>query len=152
MGQDYKLTSTEATRLEKTLETDPEDVTARERLLVYYAGRPDDASRLSRFRHIEWLIEHHPDSPLLYRDSASFKPADFKPPYEGDLRVIVAAWQQQAEEHKSDVRCSQCRESPLPGQLCPDGGLPEATAPASSRPIPDGSPVRLPLRGRGYFA
>lgn len=103
-GQDYKLTSTEATRLEKTLETDPEDVTARERLLVYYAGRPDDASRLSRFRHIEWLIEHHPDSPLLYRDSASFKPADFKPPYEGDLRVIVAAWQQQAEEHKSDVR------------------------------------------------
>ena len=42
----------------------------RARLLVYYYRRPDDSSRRSRLRHIAWLIAHHPDSLLLYSDTA----------------------------------------------------------------------------------
>jgi TonB family protein len=103
-GQEYKITPTEAARLQKTLETNQEDVAARERLLAYYAARADDPSRLARFHLITWLIDNHPDSPLFARESAVFKPADFKPPYDADLRVITAAWQREAAANPDDVR------------------------------------------------
>jgi TonB family protein len=103
-GQEYKITPTEAARLEKVLETNPEDVAARERLLTYFAGRSDDASRLSRFHLLLWLIDNHPESPLFSKESAVLKPADFRPPYEADLRVIAASWQREAAAHPEDVR------------------------------------------------
>ncbi|HEY3838468.1 MAG TPA: hypothetical protein VGL72_17935, partial [Bryobacteraceae bacterium] len=103
-GQEYKISSTEAARLEKTLEQNAEDQSARERLLAYYAGRSDDPSRASRFRQITWLIDNHADSPLFRKESTVFKPADFKPPYEADLRAMTAAWQREAAANPNDVR------------------------------------------------
>ena len=90
--------------MEKTLQTNPEDLAARGRLLAYYYRRPEDASRQFRLRHIAWLIGHHPDSPILYDEAATLDPADFKPPHQGDLAPLVAAWREQVDGHWDDVR------------------------------------------------
>jgi thiol-disulfide isomerase/thioredoxin len=52
----------EAAQVEKALEANPDDLAARDRLLLYYSTRDPvtDAIRAARRRHILWLIEHHP--------------------------------------------------------------------------------------------
>src|SRR5215469_6262626 len=56
-------TPEEAAQVEKALEANPDDLAARDRLLLYYSTRDPvtDAIRAARRRHILWLIEQHPD-------------------------------------------------------------------------------------------
>jgi TonB family protein len=99
-----RLDSATPEALEKSLQANPEDLASREILLGFYYLHPDDAARQSRLRHIAWLIDHHPDSPLLYGAAAALTSDDFKPPHEADLAALVTAWQGQAEKHSDDVR------------------------------------------------
>jgi hypothetical protein len=62
--------------LEGKLKRNPDDYTARRKLLVFYG--PDFTGNVTaRRRHILWLIEHHPDDPLAGSSEAHIFP---KPP------------------------------------------------------------------------
>jgi hypothetical protein len=56
------LAPAEVARLERQLESDPEDIAARIRLLYAYVASPNNARRAT---HLLWLIEHHPQNPEL---------------------------------------------------------------------------------------
>ena len=62
-----RMTAPDVARLESVVAQNPEDLDARDRLLLYY-GDPDrtlDAAGLAARRaHVLWTIEHHPDSEL----------------------------------------------------------------------------------------
>jgi hypothetical protein len=69
MERGANLGSDAAEALEAQLEKSPEDVAARAQLLGFYYYqwmKPGEAAaRAARRRHILWLIEHHPESPVL---------------------------------------------------------------------------------------
>jgi|SRR5579872_6158154 len=58
-----------AQELEAQLEKNPEDLSARAKLIGYYYYQwmqpGEAAAKAGRRKHILWLIEHHPDSPIL---------------------------------------------------------------------------------------
>lgn len=56
-----RMTAEDAAALEASLNQNPDDRAAREKLLIYY-GRNRDANALARRHHALWLAEHHPDS------------------------------------------------------------------------------------------
>jgi len=64
----YRLGKAEADKLEAALEANPDDLTARTKLLGFYYRRPTldllgpEATLAARRRHILWLIEHRPES------------------------------------------------------------------------------------------
>jgi beta-lactamase regulating signal transducer with metallopeptidase domain len=66
-----QMTQEDANRLELDLKKDPENNSARVKLLFFYARpiqrTPADAAKAmsARRSHILWLIEHHPESELL---------------------------------------------------------------------------------------
>src|SRR5256885_16976573 len=67
--QGANLSRGAAQELEAQLEKNPEDLTARAKLLGYYWYQwmqpGEAAAKAARRRHILWLIEHHPDSPVV---------------------------------------------------------------------------------------
>src|SRR5689334_8277808 len=64
----WRPVSTEdAARLEDQLRSNPEDVITRVRLLNYYWH---NQMRQQRAASVFWLIEHHPESPILGLDLA----------------------------------------------------------------------------------
>ena len=103
-AEEPKLDAAQLKKYESALQINPEDGATRARLLAYYAQRTDEASRVSRLRHVAWLIGHHPDSALLFSEAASLRPADFKAPLEGSLGPTLAAWRQQVEANPGDAR------------------------------------------------
>jgi len=56
-----KLTSVEAQQLEDHVASDPEDLTARGKLIAYYREHAMDDARLQQ---VHWLIQHHPESEM----------------------------------------------------------------------------------------
>jgi hypothetical protein len=66
----------DASRLEDQLASNPEDVAARIRLLNYYWH---NGLRQQRGLSVFWLIEHHPQSPILGLDIAWLFPGDRDP-------------------------------------------------------------------------
>jgi len=69
---DREMTLEQASALEKTLEQNPEDMATRGRLLNFYTWtgkntQPWNDNVAARRRHALWLVEHHPDSPLVGR-------------------------------------------------------------------------------------
>jgi peroxiredoxin len=56
-------TAEDAARSEAALVSNPDDFSARSRLLLYYQSR--DPSNEARVKHILWLIEHRPGDPIL---------------------------------------------------------------------------------------
>lgn len=65
-----KMTPAEAAALEETLSRNPEDMAAREKLLVFYRWTGKNTQDwndnvAARRRHALWLVEHHPDSDLV---------------------------------------------------------------------------------------
>jgi beta-lactamase regulating signal transducer with metallopeptidase domain len=61
------LTPEQVAQLEAAVSRNPEDLAARERLLIYYADyqrKLDAAAIAARRAHVLWLIEHHPASEL----------------------------------------------------------------------------------------
>jgi len=69
MEQGSNLGPAAAQELEAQIEKTPEDLTARTKLIGYYYYQwmqpGEEAAKTARRRHILWLIEHHPDSPIL---------------------------------------------------------------------------------------
>src|SRR5262245_25607214 len=58
-----QMTTDDAAELEAQLKKNPEDLDARQTLLVFYG--PDFTGNVAARRpHILWLIEHHPDHPI----------------------------------------------------------------------------------------
>src|SRR5260370_671163 len=68
MQQGATISLGSAQELETQLEANPEDLGARAKLLGFYYYqwmRPgEDQAKAARRRHILWLIEHHPESPV----------------------------------------------------------------------------------------
>jgi peroxiredoxin/tetratricopeptide (TPR) repeat protein len=74
-------TADEAARLEAALESKPDDVPARTRLMTYYRFR--DPNGEARVKHLVWFIEHRPEDPILQTSAA----------IEGDaFSKIAEAW------------------------------------------------------------
>jgi hypothetical protein len=69
MEQGSNLGLGAAQELESQLEKNPEDLNARAKLIGYYYYQwmqpGEAATKAARRKHILWLIEHHPDSPIL---------------------------------------------------------------------------------------
>ncbi|MGI8988475.1 MAG: TonB family protein [Bryobacteraceae bacterium] len=91
-------TAESAVKLETALQSNPEDADSRARLLGYYSSletstNPDAAAaaRASHLRHLEWLVEHHPESDLAGYGSNAF----------GTLKQL---WLQQADRYPQDAR------------------------------------------------
>jgi thiol-disulfide isomerase/thioredoxin len=59
----------DADRLETYLQTSPEDLTARSRLLIYYTNPtmsvPPDRIKAALREHVVWIIQHHPEHAML---------------------------------------------------------------------------------------
>jgi hypothetical protein len=73
------LTKEQAAALEASLAKTPDDLESRTQLLAYYfspASQPigTEARILARRCHILWLIQNHPDLPLLMEPQASLDP------------------------------------------------------------------------------
>ncbi len=62
MNSGWGLTPDEVSKLESHLQSNPEDFTARAKLLSYYIQQAQSSDYL---RHLFWVIEHHPESPIL---------------------------------------------------------------------------------------
>jgi len=73
--QGANISRAAASELEAQLEKNPDDLTARAKLLGYYWYQwmqpGEAASKAARRRHILWLIEHHPDSPVTGLEEAA---------------------------------------------------------------------------------
>jgi hypothetical protein len=63
-----EMTEKEAADLESRLVTDPDDLTARIKLLGYYFTRQfaSSSAREARSRHILWIIKHRPDEAIAF--------------------------------------------------------------------------------------
>jgi hypothetical protein len=77
--QGANLSRGAAQELEAQLEKNPEDLTARAKLLGYYWYQwmqpGEAAAKAARRRHILWLIEHHPESPVTGLEEAAISEA-----------------------------------------------------------------------------
>jgi len=62
-----RLTAEEVESLEKRIEKNPRDITARTKLLVYYNGKQfqNQSAREARRKHVLWLILNSPESGVL---------------------------------------------------------------------------------------
>jgi hypothetical protein len=69
MEQGSNLGPAAAQELEAQIEKNPEDLSARTKLIGYYYYQwmqpGEEGAKAGRRKHILWLIEHHPDSPIL---------------------------------------------------------------------------------------
>lgn len=90
-------------RFEQILAEYPDDMNARYMLMAYHgrsdrAGREEDRAKL--VRHVLWLIEHHPDSPILGRGEARLSPRDLS---DEDYQRAVALWDAATRGHPDDA-------------------------------------------------
>jgi len=73
--QGANISRAAAAALEEQVEKTPEDLNARAKLLGYYWYQwmlpGEAAAKAARRRHILWLIEHHPDSPITGLEEAA---------------------------------------------------------------------------------
>lgn len=62
----YRLSSSEAEKLEKTLLADPKNLIAHITLVAYYTSQHDELSRTKRSEQTLWLIQNIPDLEILH--------------------------------------------------------------------------------------
>ena len=111
--QGANLSQAAAQALEAQLEKNPEDLTARAKLLGYYWYgwmKPGEAAaKAARRRHILWLIEHHPDSPVTGLEEAAIA--------ESGNSLVDPEGYQQAREKWLALREANPGNAPLLGNL-----------------------------------
>jgi beta-lactamase regulating signal transducer with metallopeptidase domain len=91
------LTPEQAAAQEQKLAADPEDQKARVDLSVYYSNTNQPDQRLAL---VDWMIEHHPDSPVHSLMSMSVSPGrDGSVAYSG----AVERWHAQLASHPNDA-------------------------------------------------
>jgi hypothetical protein len=100
------LTTQQASALEDQVRTNPEDLQARDRLMMYYfqAMITSRSSELEnkREQHIFWLVEHHPDSRFAGSPEAMIIPFGFSSTdgYQHGKEL----WLKQIESHSDNLR------------------------------------------------
>jgi hypothetical protein len=99
--QGLKLPETEAQALEKQLLADPNDLSARIKLLSYYSTRQFQSkeARGARQGHVLWIIEHAPENEIAGTPYCSLIPALDDEVYER----AVALWRKQLQSRPEDV-------------------------------------------------
>jgi tetratricopeptide (TPR) repeat protein len=97
-----QITAEDAKALEEGLKTKPDDLPAREKLVMYYyqAQLKSRAPELEEKRegHVFWVIEHHPESELAGSPEAEIMPMSFIGSIEGYQRG-KQLWLEQVEKH-----------------------------------------------------
>ena len=91
---------------ERTLQTNPNDLNTRARLLGRYsalAKTGDVEARRARLNHIVWLIEHVPDTALLHEQDVMLIPGDLAPPLQAEHDHLSNAWHEQVRQHPENV-------------------------------------------------
>lgn len=101
----FRVNAEQARELEAQIARQPEDLSARARLLAYYYYnmKVDDF-----VRHAQWVIEHHPESQLAASElvlGAQWS-VGFMDPSKADAvqKAMQQLWREQAERHISDAR------------------------------------------------
>lgn len=96
------ISVTEANQLEQHLQTHPNDVEARARLIGYYGQRRLDSSsaRKARYKHIMWFIQNRPHDAFA---GTGF--CDMDPVIDGDAYYRARdLWLQQVNKHPKNVQ------------------------------------------------
>ncbi|HTX37225.1 MAG TPA: M56 family metallopeptidase [Bryobacteraceae bacterium] len=93
------LTAGDAAQIEQYLVTNPNDLAAREKLVLYYFSAGVREPRLS---HIYWLIANHPESNEAAITSQGITPRATRFNTTADYDRAAALWQQQAAAHPND--------------------------------------------------
>jgi tetratricopeptide (TPR) repeat protein len=102
-----RITAKGAEVLEEELNTNPDNLAARQKLISYYfremltSQKPELEER--REQHVFWLIEHHPESELAGSPEAGIMPIGFSGSTEGYQRG-KQLWLQNVEKHPDDQR------------------------------------------------
>ena len=96
-----QLAPEEAERLEALLETDPDHVQARSKLVVYYFQQAilDPAVRRTRNQHLLWLIRNAPQADVLSTPHAQIQPFQDRASYDAGK----SAWLSYIEREPSNV-------------------------------------------------
>ncbi len=96
-----KLSAQQAQKLENDLTTNPENLSARTRLLGYYMHKSffSAAARKAHQRHVLWVIQHHPDSAIAGMPDAQLNPVLDEEVYYKAKKL----WVKQAETHKNNT-------------------------------------------------
>lgn len=102
-----QITADEAKALEEGLQTNPDNLPARQKLIHYYffAGltsrSPDMEDK--RQQHVFWLIEHHPESELAGSPEAGIEPVGISGGTEG-YQHGKQLWLEQVEKHPDSIQ------------------------------------------------
>jgi TonB family protein len=97
-----KLTPAEAAKVEQSLESNPDDLQARTRLLSYYQNVNDDGQRKKRLGHLIWLVKHDPESALFVKEVTRLTPDDVPAALQGEKSALIAAWREQMKNRPDD--------------------------------------------------
>src|SRR5260370_6789988 len=107
MEQGSNLGRDAAQDLEAQLEKNPEDLAARAKLIGYYYYQwmqpGEAATKAARRRHILWLIEHHPDSPILNLAEVAIEDVGNSLADPEGYKQARQLWLSQMEARKSDA-------------------------------------------------
>lgn len=103
-----RLSKADALQLEKRLEQDPHDLSARSKLLGYYFHRASRqlgvaATIDARRRHIHWLINNYPDSDLAGMPEITIDPAGHSLADREGYEAAKLLWEEQIEKHQADT-------------------------------------------------
>lgn len=101
LSQGAKLTAVEAQAVEDSLRTNPEDLAARGKLIAHYFVGQD---REAWSRHVFWLIEHHPESPIAGFNFASISAPPSLLNDQADYKRAKDLWLEQTRRHPEDPR------------------------------------------------
>jgi tetratricopeptide (TPR) repeat protein len=106
-GIEGRITAKDAKVLEEGLNTNPDNLAARQNLISYYfmemltSRKPELEQR--REQHVFWLIEHNPESELAGSPEAGIVPIGLSGSTEG-YQHGKQLWLQEAEKHPDDQR------------------------------------------------
>jgi tetratricopeptide (TPR) repeat protein len=106
-GMEGRITTKDAKVLEEGLNTNPDNLPARQKLISYYfmemltSRKPELEEK--REQHVFWLIEHHPESELAGSPEAGILPMGLSGSTEGYQRG-KQLWLLQVEKYPDDQR------------------------------------------------
>jgi hypothetical protein len=107
MEQGSNLGRDAAQELEAQLEKNPEDLAARAKLIGYYYYQwmqpGEAATKAARRKHILWLIEHHPDSPILNLAEVAIEDVGNSLADPEGFKQARQLWLSQMETRKTDA-------------------------------------------------
>jgi hypothetical protein len=103
-----RLLKSDVEQLESSLKDHPDTIETRTKLLGFYfhSALPvygQEATIEARRRHILWLIEHDPGSPVLTLGEATIDPKGHALADLAGYELASAAWMEQTKKHPQDI-------------------------------------------------